>query len=103
MSVTLDAPDVVIAAKARVRLMNGRNGAARRSNDPKVIAARRSDLTTAVIACEITTAVANWPHLSVPQRLELIDLLMPSDRADVDEILGILLKAHTGSGADEPT
>jgi hypothetical protein len=33
MSVTLDLSDAVTAAKERVRLANGRNGAARRGED----------------------------------------------------------------------
>ena len=62
MSVTVDAPDAVTAAKARLRRENARNGAAGRYKNPEAIAARKGDLTTAKIACGITKAVVHWPH-----------------------------------------
>jgi hypothetical protein len=94
MSVTVDFVSAITAAKARVASANGRNAAGRRRkrgvSDPRVADAYRSELTTAVIACDIITNLAKWPDLTVPQRLELIDLLMPSDSAAVDHIISQL-------------
>lgn len=105
MSVTIDFSSAISDAKARVASANGRNAAARRRtrgvSDPRVADAYRSELTTAVIACDMITNLAKWPDLSVPQRVELIELLLPDDDSAVDHIINHLRSVrHQGGGAD---
>lgn len=94
MSLTLDAPSAITAAKARVASANGRNATVQRTTrgkfDPKFQQECRSELTTAVIACAIITNLEKNSNLTVPQRVELIGLLMPSDRAAAEQIIGEL-------------
>ena len=81
MSVTVDE-SAITAANKRVATAVGRYAAAHRRkrgvSDPSIVDGYQGELAMANLARDITTGLAKRPNLTVPQRLELIDLLMPS-------------------------
>jgi hypothetical protein len=97
MSITIDQ-SAINEAKARVHTWNGRHAVAHKGDaDPAVVERCRGELATAVIRRTMVTQFAKRPNLTVPQRFELIDLLMPSDSQAVDEILGLLHESRAGA------
>jgi hypothetical protein len=104
MSITIDH-SAITEAKARVISANGRHAVAHKGEaDPAIVEKCGSELATAVIARSIVTQLAKRPNLTVPQRAELIDLLLPSDSATAENIIDLLRQTHndttTATGGD---
>jgi hypothetical protein len=90
MSITIDR-SAIADAKARVHTWNGRHAVAHRGEaDPAVVERCGSELATAVIARSIITQLEKRPNLTLSQRVELIALLIPSDRTTADRIISQL-------------
>lgn len=90
MSITIDH-SAITEAKARVISANGRHAVAHKGEaDPAIVEKCGSELATAVIARSIVTQLAKRPKLTVPQRVELIALLLPSDGETADNVLHLL-------------